>query len=43
MTMNFDQYVMDIGMTYLMIPAITIGLGIAARAGAARRTGNTQP
>jgi hypothetical protein len=30
MKMSFSQYVMDIGVTYLMIPAITVGLATVA-------------
>jgi uncharacterized membrane protein YpjA len=31
MKMSLDQYVMDIGVAYLAIPVITIGLGMGAR------------
>jgi hypothetical protein len=30
MKMGFGEYMADIGLTYLMIPAVTIGLGFAA-------------
>ncbi len=30
MKMSLDQYVMDIGVAYIAIPVITVGLGIAA-------------
>jgi hypothetical protein len=30
MQMSFTNYMMDIGITYLMIPVITIGLGVMA-------------
>jgi hypothetical protein len=43
MKMSLNQYVMDIGVTYLMIPAITIGLGTAATVGVARRDESPQP
>jgi uncharacterized membrane protein YpjA len=36
MKMSFRQYVMEIGTCYLMIPAITVALGSAARAASAR-------
>jgi uncharacterized membrane protein YpjA len=36
MKMSLGDYLMDIGLAYLAIPAITIGLGLAA-AGSARR------
>ncbi len=32
MKMSADEYLMDIGLAYLAIPAITIGLGAAAAA-----------
>jgi uncharacterized membrane protein YpjA len=32
MKMSLDQYVMDIGIAYLAIPVITMGLGMAASA-----------
>ncbi|MBI2823957.1 MAG: hypothetical protein HYX69_04610 [Planctomycetia bacterium] len=34
MAMGLGQYVADIGLAYLMIPVITIGLGVAAQRGA---------
>lgn len=30
MQMNFADYIMDIGLTYVMIPAITLGMGFMA-------------
>jgi uncharacterized membrane protein YpjA len=38
MKMSLDQYVTDIGVTYLTIPVITIGLAIAASAALRQRT-----
>ncbi len=38
MKMSLRQYVMDIGIAYLAIPAITIGFGAAANAGAKERS-----
>jgi hypothetical protein len=37
MKMSLEEYVTDIGATYLMIPAITAGLAVAAGAAAGRR------
>jgi hypothetical protein len=37
MKMSVEEYVTDIGLTYLMIPAITVGLAIAASAAAAQK------
>jgi hypothetical protein len=39
MKMSLAEYAMDIGAAYLMIPAITVGLGIAATIGSGRPTG----
>jgi hypothetical protein len=39
MKMSFAAYVGDVGLTYLMIPAITIGLGSAHKHGALNRDG----
>jgi hypothetical protein len=36
MKMSLEEYAADIGVTYLMIPAITIGLAIAANTAAGR-------
>jgi uncharacterized membrane protein YpjA len=38
MKMTLEEYVADIGVIYLMIPAITVGLAIAASAAAGRNT-----
>jgi len=37
MQMSFAEYMADIGIAYLMIPVITIGLSVAATTGASRR------
>lgn len=37
MKLSFDEYVMDIGLAYLAIPAVTIGLGIVASNESSRR------
>jgi len=37
MKMSFEQYVMDIGLAYLAIPAITVGLGLVAANASARQ------
>lgn len=37
MKMSLDQYVMDIGVAYLAIPAITVGLGFATSMAAKER------
>ena len=42
MKMSLSQYVSDIGIAYLAIPAITIGLGIAASR-AAKACSTTSP
>lgn len=42
MKMSLEDYAADIGVTYLMIPPITIGLAIAASAAAARNTAATK-
>lgn len=31
MQMSFDDYMMDIGLTYIMIPVITVGMGYMAQ------------
>ena len=43
MQMSLEQYVADIGVTYLMIPVITIGLGLAAAMGRARGASEAEP
>jgi hypothetical protein len=40
MKMSLAAYAMDIGAAYLMIPVITVGLGIAATMGAGKPTGD---
>jgi hypothetical protein len=42
MKMTFDQYVSDIGIAYLAIPAITLGMGIAASMAAKGRSAASQ-
>ena len=41
MKMTLPDYMSDIGVTYLLIPAITIGIGLGC-AGAASRAGGTR-
>ena len=40
MQMSLVQYAADIGTAYLMVPVITTGLGVAARAAARARAGD---
>jgi hypothetical protein len=42
MKMSLDQYVMDIGVAYIAIPVITVGLGIAASVAAKERLASNQ-
>ena len=41
MQMSLGDYLADIGLAYLAIPAITVGLGFAAATAAGQRTGAT--
>jgi hypothetical protein len=43
MQMSFPDYVADIGLTYVLIPVITVGMGLARAQGGSKATGRVAP